>query len=86
MYFNICLFTDIDTSIIFLLHYRYLPIKPCMDLTKFGQGYNWKCSNEEIVKGTQCRLNCWKRKYGVHNTTVECKGDKWKVICLIMIF
>ena len=45
-----------------------------------------KCSNEESVIGTQCRLNCWKGKYGVHNTTVECKGDKWKVICLIMIF
>jgi len=62
------------------LSLRYLPIKPCMDLTKFGQGYNWKCSNEEIVKGTQCRLNCWKRKYGVHNTTVECNGHKWKKI------
>ena len=58
----------------------------CKDWTKFGQGYNWKCSNEESVIGTQCRLNCWKGKYGVHNTTVECKGDKWKVICLIMIF
>ena len=68
-----------------MLYYRNL-CKSCKDWTKFGQGYNWQCSNEESVMGTQCRLNCWKGKYGVHNTTVECKGDKWKVICLIMIF
>ena len=47
---------------------------------KVKDKFNWECSFGFDVMGEQCRLNCLEGKYGVHNTTVECRGNKWIVI------
>ena len=57
--------------------------KVCKVPVMYASRYHWICDLDIKsfgVMGSQCRLNCWEGKYGVHNTTVLCKGnDMWMV-------
>ena len=57
--------------------------KVCEVPVMYASRYHWICDLDIKsfgVMGSQCRLNCWEGKYGVHNTTVLCKGnDMWMV-------